>query len=158
MPKKWPNTYLNIFGCPRFDQTYIQIYLYAQDLTEQISKCIQTEEKPQIRICLLYASHFIRILIIQICVFLLKPIKTDSNWSYIVQIGQEWSAYGKNAHEMGPKKYLNIFECPILDQMNIRIYSDAEKFIKEIFKYIRIVEKPRIWIQIIFAGYFIQIF
>ena len=68
----------------------------AQDLTKQISGYIQTEEKPQIQICLMYAGHFIRILIIQICVSLLKQVKTDSIWSYIVQIGQDWSAYGKN--------------------------------------------------------------
>ena len=34
---------------------------------------------------------------------LLKQVKTESNWSYIVQIGQERSAYSKNAHAMGPK-------------------------------------------------------
>ena len=38
------NEYPNILGCPRIDQTNIQIYLDAQDLTKQISKFMRTED------------------------------------------------------------------------------------------------------------------
>ena len=34
---------------------------------------------------------------------------------------------------MGPTKYLNIFECPRIDQTNILIYLDAQELIKWIY-------------------------
>ena len=49
------------------------------------------------------------------CVSSLKQVKTDPKWSQIVLIGQEWSAYGKVVHEMGPNKYPNILKFPIID-------------------------------------------
>ena len=64
------------------------------------------EKKEKLQISFIYAGNFIIILIIESCVSLLKKVKTDSNWSYIVEIVQEGSPYGKNTHEMGPKKYL----------------------------------------------------
>ena len=97
-----------------------------------------------IYISLIYAGPFIWILIIQICVSLLKQVKTGSNRSYLVQIGQECSAHGKITHEMGPKKYMNIFGCPRIEWMKLQIYSDAKEFIEQITEYIQIKEKSQI--------------
>ena len=45
----------------------------------------------------------------------------------MVQITQEWSAYGNITHEIGPKKFLNMFGFPRIKQTNIRIYLDQGK-------------------------------
>ena len=64
--------------------------------------------------------------------------------------------YGKNTHEIVPKKYLNILECSITDQTNIQKYSDNNKIIKKISKYIRITKKQQI--QTMFLSNFFLIF
>ena len=45
-----------------------------------------------------------------------------NNWTLIIQIGQERSAFGKMAHEMYPSKYPNIFKYLWFHGLNIQIY------------------------------------
>ena len=49
----------------------------------------------------------------------LQTSKTEQQFLHIIQIGQEWSAYDKISHEMGPSKYTNIFEYPRIERTNI---------------------------------------
>ena len=130
MPKIWPNDFPNIFIHPRPDGKIIQIYLDAKDLTKQIFEFIGTKESPHIPIYLYFASQCFRVLIIQICLSLLKQVKTVSNWSYIDKIGPECPANGKQNTWKRFKKYLNLFECPRIAQTNIQIYLDAKKLEK----------------------------
>ena len=67
-------------------------------------------------------------------------------------------AYVKIAHEMDPKKYLNIVGCSRIEQTNIRIYLDAKELIERISKYILIKEKPGLQILIIFVSQLFRIF
>ena len=112
-------------------------------------------DKSQIWKILIHAGHLYEYWSFKYVSSSIKQVKTDSNWLYIIQIGQELSVYDTIISEMGHMKYPILFGCPRFEQTYIRVNSDAKELIKQISKYVWIEEKPWICIRILFVSHFI---
>ena len=114
----WPNKFQNIFEVQRSYQTNIHMYSEGGKATNMNT--------------LIYLWRpFYWNINIKICVFLPKEVKTYSNWSYIAQVAQEWSAYSNIIQEMGLKKYPKIFRCPRIEQQISKYIQMVRNWMKE---------------------------